>query len=500
MNTPSEITRRIAIDARLAVLHAEIAQLGSERNRLAPIHKVPEEILCHVFSLLPRLDATIFVCSRWSRLALSSPVLWRDVELANWDTKRVLAAERYSQNRLQHLTIRSLNKPLNDADESALRHLAPRLLSLSITGQQRPLDQLGLALGRYMDLPHLANLAVICREETEDTPVLYLRPMPALTTLRLKGVRVSYSHWTAFADLTVLEMDHPLAVNILFAALAQSPRLEVLNVGTWPSSGPALQLEDLHLPLLREFAFRQRPSDFGVFWKHIIIPATTKVRFTSAHYISRNDLDPIIALAKEHLARPGVPACDTLSLLSLSSYNYSITLSSGFGTPPIFALDIPTTDLFEVLGGVINTLCLPTVSQVYVDQRDYRAAHSEDWREVFRPEQLVQLETLYLGFPLYSSEYGNVYSSLDASLVVCCPDLQHIVIEVAPSAGTMSELYGDDTSLLEWIQTLVEEMTPSVLSTITITIRGATEAQKRAVLDSRHVTAVRDFVWEERAA
>ena len=134
MRLDDEMCRLRQVMDSLARERQNLAQsLDEHRSLVAPIRRIPQEMLSEIFShcigSLPCIEGDsapmllTFVCSRWRRVVISSPALWSNIYVAYYD--------RPSVNMLEIWLARSGVFPLRLSVESenknnnAIRSLIP---------------------------------------------------------------------------------------------------------------------------------------------------------------------------------------------------------------------------------------------------------------------------------------------------------------------------------------------------------------------------------------
>ena len=166
---PSVDQARSAIDHDIAILEESIRALKSRRNELAPVSRLPPEILCNIFSLIEDRNAFEFmdpirgwgspeswidfsrVSRHWRSIALSAPELWTNIPFnyPRW-TQEMLTRSKMAKLTIRVDAYQSMNPRVFDSIESCLR-MIERLGEINIS---TPLESMPESL--FQDLPKSA--------------------------------------------------------------------------------------------------------------------------------------------------------------------------------------------------------------------------------------------------------------------------------------------------------------------------------------------------------
>ncbi|EPQ57323.1 hypothetical protein GLOTRDRAFT_137673 [Gloeophyllum trabeum ATCC 11539] len=218
-------TGREELDKKIRQRINELSQLRSQRNELAPVSKLPPEVLAHIFSICSILEPFVIqppygtplhswfkvtqVCKHWREVALNCAPLWHRIEFS---------APKWTVEMLR----RSKNAPI--VVRADLTYRTPNFVN---TVQQ--------ALGevhRIKELDLIAPSQMLSRLAGSLS-----RPAPALESLRLSSQRLS-----AYMD-TIYHVP-----DTLFQGRApRLRRLELVNCEIAWTSGFLANLTHLHI-------------------------------------------------------------------------------------------------------------------------------------------------------------------------------------------------------------------------------------------------------------
>ncbi|KAJ7087020.1 hypothetical protein C8R44DRAFT_32347 [Mycena epipterygia] len=194
--------RMAAIDKELESLYAQISSLKAERNSIAFISTLPNEILVQIFSVYAEESSSgsglywtklILVCRHWHALALGSPVLWSNIRFP-WELSEKRLLIQLDRSGAAPLKIEIGSLASYDFTEAILSN-SGRLTLLHLGGDPNCLLKLVDKM-RHHDFPILQSLFLTPREDmvtqTAD-PSITLHPelfdgrMPRLRSLRCRG-------------------------------------------------------------------------------------------------------------------------------------------------------------------------------------------------------------------------------------------------------------------------------------------------------------------------
>ncbi|KAJ7773924.1 hypothetical protein B0H16DRAFT_1510420 [Mycena metata] len=207
MPNPLASARRAAIDNELAELSRKVALLKAERNSLAPIATLPNELLVRILAAFTAgtavsmrqpstLAKLMFVCRHWANIIAAFPTLWDEITLWSLPSRRSLEAQ----------LLRSGGAPVGIYIlQFSSFHYTPlilanvaRIKALDLAGERSNLVEFLQAM-QEVDFPMLCSLALIAYESAQPVPDVHLprdlfRRMPSLCNLELREIDVPWEH------------------------------------------------------------------------------------------------------------------------------------------------------------------------------------------------------------------------------------------------------------------------------------------------------------------
>ncbi|TFK65176.1 hypothetical protein BDN72DRAFT_209345 [Pluteus cervinus] len=290
----AELARQ-KIDAEIHQLRARISFLASKRNTLAPISRLPPEIMTAIF-LKARL-ATVstpksrfvafisWVCRDWREMSFGCSKLWSWLDLQHPDAVDAFL-ERSRKARLT-ITLEKL-QPSHSTSIASIINQLPRTKSLSLEGDfpDRVTDEpdLTFEFDGTLSAPNLKVLSL--RGFT--LPIESLSTgAPLLKDLKLQGCSFSWTH-PMFASLTSLKISYPtiqIQIDSFILIISQMPNLSWLTldfalcqddmtIGTAPGT-------PISLPKISSVCLQQDSADTLVYLlERVEFPASAYLGFS----------------------------------------------------------------------------------------------------------------------------------------------------------------------------------------------------------------------------
>lgn len=270
------------------LMHAgKIRAHKSRQNTLAPVARLPPEVLMEIFQQCKghwAKDATSWmftshVCRQWRTIALNCPTLWNHIRLtAKWEC----IEEFMKRSKHVPLIVQQAVTPTQETEQFFANRME-RIESLKLTVWHRWDD----AQDSVGDAPLLRRLWLNSQDEPasfrEDAhnafskKILYGNAAPRLEELKLTSIAVDWRilRHSNLRDLRILRHEHAPSNTLsdILSALAAMPLLEVLVLHN--ALGQHVQPPD---PANRPVALRNLRS--------VAIAAET---FVCAHFLDRLD-------------------------------------------------------------------------------------------------------------------------------------------------------------------------------------------------------------------
>jgi hypothetical protein len=343
------------IDQEILRYEEAVRELKSRRNLLAPISRLPAEILCAVFMfcsvpepLTPASFGSVDTRWRWiivthtSRLwrsiALSCPALWSKPEF----TKTEWAYEMIRRSKMAPLTIQVssnywLTPRVVDAVSEGLKHLS-RISEINLAASRDNMDKLLSSINH--PAPFLRTLFLdIGRSDyyyhSRSEPYILPEDFLSGDAPRLSHIELVRCHlrWDSplLANLSYLKVNHPgppaPTLDQLISALAGMPQLEILDLeNTLPTSTntESIQKPEVGLPRLRKLRAVGALDECAIFFDHVSVPSSATI-----HVVARCFESP----------------SQTLGLVNAMSQRLPVARDSGQNVPAIKSLMVQSVGI-----------------------------------------------------------------------------------------------------------------------------------------------------------
>ncbi|KAJ7049105.1 hypothetical protein C8F01DRAFT_1185876 [Mycena amicta] len=393
------LTRAVQLKTESERLLQKLPDLKAARNALVPIESLPVEVLTAILALVPGLplDAIMFVSRRWYTICTSSA---------------------YSKNTIRSLEIGWLDVPV------AVLDLSPTLRSITISGDMDSMPFFAETLCR-LALPNVCTFSL--------TQAL-LPQLPALKAFSLSGISMPYRSWRSLSALTELYLSscYPLPLPLLFCVLRQSPNIRSLKLTDILSSDepPRDLLDDpqpVHLGSLEKLDVSESDNSdmLDAIITRMTFPWTTSVAVSILFPAqTTDDLNGVLALAREHMRAPGQRTGDTLQILTQSDPDSSaLTLEvySSTAQNSIFccAFSADREEEEDMILALLDVITGPQTS--HLDLVNTRRAPNTSWDTIL--SRLPPLQKISLN-PSRQSNLPGLFTALCDSAPETLPNLQ----------------------------------------------------------------------------
>lgn len=298
-------------EASIQRLQAEIKELMTKRNELAPISVLPPELLARVFiwtrnDVYPRRSwlRVTHVCRHWRETALSFPDLWSDIDLADLDfSSLLLDRAKMAPLALQTIMYQVAAAAVEKHFEIISSHLH-HTHSLNIEcGTDKALELLRELLSQT--LPSIpAPLLTVFRlnvwfsdvfisndnASTITLPRNVFENAPHLRSLDLNSVRIEWEHCflqcIALSRLGLCNVYPIPTLSQIVSVLKCLPQLRTLElVGTIPprtSIGIVHEEQLVRLTLLEKLRISGNLLDCSSFLRHLFYPSRVQLQLECA--------------------------------------------------------------------------------------------------------------------------------------------------------------------------------------------------------------------------
>ena len=204
------------------------------RNVLAPINKLPPEILSQIPQSFPIRDLIVVtqVCRYWRATFTSCGPLWCNIDCARG--QEALTCLHRSKDSPIYVTVRKI------PDDEVLARLSPHIGRIKYLRLKSRWSLAQSVFARFTDpAPNLETLMVICRPSTAAAgPVpstLLTGNLPNLRSFTLQGLASDLTYFV-LPNLTYFEMSmvtsSPISISltVLLTFFERSPLLEEVNI------------------------------------------------------------------------------------------------------------------------------------------------------------------------------------------------------------------------------------------------------------------------------
>ncbi|KAJ7020839.1 hypothetical protein C8F04DRAFT_1013818 [Mycena alexandri] len=388
--------RRAAIDAEIAELSTKATLLKAERNSLAPIAALPNELLVRVFAAFtagtalsvrspPALARLMLVCRHWSNIILAFPSLWAEITLwsLRW-SRRSLAAQL---SRAGVAPVKIYVQPLASYYTPIILANAARVKILDLGGRPRDLVDFIQAM-QDVDFPTLCSLAFAAHDGDPTEPTVHFLPdllgrMPSLCNLSLRGINID-THWECLPPLRSLRLSAKPACPLnliplptLLKFLQSSPDLRTLKLESMIHRGSVDSSLRVELPHLKLLHLSETLGTCEDLIDHLIFPASARLLLYPEYISTVEDTRHILVPIRNHLRAPTAPIATTLALISrirndinyLQTVTYPTTSTSS-RTPEndaLFAMHAVPSNIMalgEVLDKVLTAIPTHTITHL----------------------------------------------------------------------------------------------------------------------------------------
>ncbi|KAJ7503227.1 hypothetical protein B0H11DRAFT_1984573 [Mycena galericulata] len=317
--------RLAAIDGELELLYERIASLKVERNTLAPIARLPNELLAYIFGICAKGASTsgapmhwvkvVFVCRHWNEVAFSSPAIWAYIHFI-WHP---------SERRLLVQLMRSGAVPVSVHVGFLHSHSFADLLDVG--GDISDVVDLMRRMSHH-EFPLLHSLSLRPRndelqEDPDIHPILPLElldgGMPRLSNLALSYIDAPWRSLSSLGSLSLVGDPSSISTHIplgdLFAVLKSSLQLHTLklNIAVHPDR-PDEEYETVALPFLEHIFIRELLDICECLITNLVFRPTTRVELYPQGIAIGADIRDILVPLRKHLRAAGAPVPRMLSI------------------------------------------------------------------------------------------------------------------------------------------------------------------------------------------
>ncbi|KAJ6450194.1 hypothetical protein C8R45DRAFT_1114269 [Mycena sanguinolenta] len=428
------------IDKELAWHYDQIALLKARRNALAPIRRLPNELMIRIFTIVAvesdtlfdlRWTKLMFVCHHWHGLALAAQPLWAFIDVRWHGLGRLFGQLRHSG--VAPLSFKMFcHEHSSKACLGTILEQSVRLRDFELSGEARQLYELIGRLTEYK-FPILFSLSLSPssgRDEPQEDMIRDLPEaildggLPSLRELTLSSIGFP---WTSLSGITALSLDNchdsstPLSPSFhgLLDMLSSCPQLQNLKLEvTIPAPLPDQLYATVELPALARLFLRDLVVSCEVLLNHVRISPTAIIQILPYTIQTGADVRSLLVPIRRHLRAIGARTPRMLYVARPSVAYCTITVCD-YTVPPIDFDDEagcllslnshPDTEktVRQILTKVLKAI--PSESITHFNGRGFEV-RPVTWRAAIL--LLPALDTIYLGLSTESTGAVNCIGAL----------------------------------------------------------------------------------------
>ncbi|KAJ7115079.1 hypothetical protein C8R43DRAFT_961174 [Mycena crocata] len=475
-------SRRSALDAKIRWHYEQIALLKAERNSIAYISSLPNEVLSMILNTYAQNGNSLsdlkwtkimLVCRLWHDITMMSHSLWGDINL---ERDRPLSRMHIQLNRsgTAPLKIRILSYETS-FHFSYIQHNAHRVQTLDLSCEELNFYSLMLNLPS-VTFPRLRTLSLVGL--TNDSSILpgsiFEGGMPSLTELNLSMVPAGGEYFKN-EYLGSLVTPHEYLVEIvqyrsnlptfdaLLWMLRSCPRLKHLELTSCtPSPNPQRDYGVVKLSHLTAFRLVDGVTECTALLDHLRFPGTTRLSVQPYGLGTNANLPDILIPLGQHIRASTAPRATLLRIncradpdgAHLITSAHSSTALVPLAPDTICLLDAhPYNDdaLLTILEDLSDTFSFDTVT--HLDLHDAPRLETAGFNTLL--PLLPALEMLYLSTDEGGLEFMHRLCDLEhqePSLRTAYPRLQRLGVSVKDDVDHDSEVFVALKHFLEALQ------------------------------------------------
>ncbi|KAJ6479586.1 hypothetical protein C8R45DRAFT_1005558 [Mycena sanguinolenta] len=414
------------IDKEIAWHYAQIALLKAKRNAIAPIRRLPNELMIRILTIVAVESDTLFnlkwtklmyVCRHWYGLSLAAQPLWAFVDL-QWRGGLERLYGQLDRSGVAPLTLKmDLHKSTHYYIEIIFQH-SERICELQLGGESQQVYEVIGRLTSYkfpilysLSLNASLHLDQLQEDTVRDIPEAVLSGgLPSLRELKLDSIGFS---WTSLSGLTALALTNcpdssttpPRTFHGLLDMLSACPQLHTLRLEiTIPPPLPDQLYATVELPALIWLFLREPVVSCEMLLNHLRIPPMAAIQLLPLGVRTGVDIRGLLVPIRRHMrtirtrtpvmfkiSRPGLAYCTMTVCVDTAPRNFI-----DYGSPdcPLSLNCHPRTEttLREIVRKVLKAF--PSESITHLEGRDGFNVRSMTWRTVI--QLLPALDTIYL--------------------------------------------------------------------------------------------------------
>ncbi|KAJ7238259.1 hypothetical protein B0H12DRAFT_98813 [Mycena haematopus] len=416
------------IDKEIAWHYTQIASLKAKRNAIAPIRRLPNELMIRILIITAVESNTLFnlkwmklmyVCRHWHDLALEAQPLWAFID-TQWRGAGAFSRlfGQLKRSGAAPLTLKTKFPESSSYYIDAILEHSERIRDLQLGGESQQVHELIAKLTDYK-FPLLFSLSLDASLYLDRLPEDLVRDLPeallvsGLPSLRELTLNTIAFPWTSLSGLTELALTEchdssttlPQTFHGLLDMLASCPQLHTLKLEIIiPPPLPDQLYATVELPALTWLYLRDPVISCELLLNHLRIPATAAIQLLPLDVRSGADVRGLLVPIHRHLraigartpmlfkiARPGLSYC-TMTMCNDTAPRTFMDYDSPDCPFSLNCHPSMETTLRQILRKVLKAI--PTESITHIDGRDGYDVGPVTWRAVML--LLPALDTIYL--------------------------------------------------------------------------------------------------------
>ncbi|KAJ7469718.1 hypothetical protein FB451DRAFT_1136359, partial [Mycena latifolia] len=411
--------------AQISWHYAQIAWLKATRNTIAPIFRLPNELLSRILTIYAvdsdslfnlRWTDIIYVCRHWRDLALAAHPLWSFIDIC-WTPMTRKLCRLHEQLRRSGLAPVTLKIAFCDSPTIVQSILAnsERIYALELTGEAQQVHNFIVSLPNHR-FPILSSLLLEPNHKRDELPggVLASFPqsaleggIPNLRALRLTEISLPWSSLRGLETLSLTKCNDtssqplPTFASVL-EMLGASPQLQSLRLDRVIS--PPLYNQDypcLELPMLTSIRIDDDVTACTALLNHLWFPPTTTMLIYPTHVNTGADVRELLIPLRKQIRAAAAP---TIGLLAIQCHGTeSLVISAHHEAsqpellnrdPPLLLTSSPHTEnaLRQIMSKIIKAIPFEYIT--HLDARLAPHPTPASWRTALK--LLPALEMVYL--------------------------------------------------------------------------------------------------------
>ncbi|KAJ6626207.1 hypothetical protein B0H10DRAFT_547873 [Mycena sp. CBHHK59/15] len=403
---PTIAAQRAAIQQEIEWHYNQISMLKAKSNALAPIYRLPNEIISLIFAKYAvetgqlfnlRWTKVMLVCRRWHDVALGAQPLWGFIEAAfHRGLKRLMI--QLQRSGAAPLTVKIVSYDTHMYSSMLLEH-AERLRDLDFSGNAPHILAFLNQLSEHR-FPLLYSIKLEPNYKWDEVPAdlattfpnaIFDGRAPRLETVELSSLSVRWDLLRGLQGLSLMQsLDTDPSFGTLLSVLQACPGLRDLKLGSvlFPMD-PLESYPVVSLPLLECIWLHDDVERCTEILRHVAIPAAARVCVYGLGIRTGRDVMDILIPLRKHVRAPSAPTlrCIQLDCTEGSRTNFMVSAFTQTSAPSVldtnaaFMINTHPTNEHTLRQIMTKTLkALPCHTITHLDTRLATHLTATSWR------------------------------------------------------------------------------------------------------------------------